>query len=98
MEGGWGSSHTHAQNSLGQTGVESILQLQLVNIDRDISYFEMDQSAGMVEMKMPHSDGFDVFDAITSLLICFLKFLVFGVVHSGEEVVKGSSPDSVSLS
>lgn len=69
-----------------------------MNIDRDISFLEMDQSTGMVEMKMPHNDGFDVLDAVAGLLDRLLKLLAFGAVHSGEEVAEGSTPgpDSVS--
>ena len=70
-----------------------MLDLLLVDVDRDVSALEVLESAGVVEVEVAHDDGFHVFDVMASLLDLSVEFMVFGVVDSGEDVVQWSAPD-----
>jgi hypothetical protein len=70
-----------------------MLELGLVDVDRDICAFEVLQSTSMVKMQMAHYDGLDVLNVMASLLDLILDFVVFGILDSSEDVVEWCAPN-----
>ncbi len=58
-----------------------------MDVDGHVCSFEVAQAAGVVEMEVPHDDGFDVFDAVAGLLDLLVEFLVLSVVDASENIV-----------
>jgi hypothetical protein len=70
-----------------------MLDLLLVDVDRDVSTLEVLESAGVIEVEVAHDDGFHIFDIMAGLLDLSIEFVVLGVVDSGEDVVQWSAPN-----
>lgn len=70
-----------------------MLDLFLMDVDGHVGSLEVLQPTSMIKMQVAHDDGFHVFDVMAGLFDLGLQFMVFLVVHSGEDVVQRSAPD-----
>ena len=82
-----------AEIGLGGHAIEGVLQLRLMNINRNIRAAEVLQASSVIEMQMPHYDRLDVFDVVACFGYGSGELMVFCVVHAGEDVVEWSTPD-----
>lgn len=69
-----------------------MLQLQLMNINRDTRIPKMLQTTSMIEMQMTHNNSLDILDVITSLGNGNIKLIVFLVIDPGEDIIQWWSP------
>lgn len=72
---------------LRSNGIEGMLELCLMDIDRDICASEVFQSTSMVQVEMAHYDSLDVFDIMAGLLDLVLNLMVLGIFNSCKDIV-----------
>lgn len=69
-----------------------VLEFLFVDVDWHACVDEVFETAGVVEVKVAHYDGFDVFDVVAGGFYCCGEFLVFRVLGSREDVCYGGWP------
>jgi hypothetical protein len=70
-----------------------MLQLKLVDPDRDIRSLKVRKSAGMVKMKMAHDNSFHILNVVPCLGDLYIKLLVLCVIDTSKDIVKWCAPD-----
>lgn len=85
--------HVDARVGFGCYRIERVLDLELVDVDRDASISEMLESTGMVKMEMTNDDHLDVFDRVPSEGNLRVKVHGMVVVYACEDVVDLGSYD-----
>jgi hypothetical protein len=77
----------------GGNRIECMLELGLVDVNRDTRAFEILQSTGVVQVEVTHYDRFNVLDVMASFLDLILDLMVLGILDSSEDVVERCAPN-----
>jgi hypothetical protein len=83
----------HSNVRLRRDGEIGVLDFLFVDVDRHVGPLEVFKSASVIEVKVAHDNGFDVFDVMACLLDLGVELVFFGVVDAGEDVVQWRAPD-----
>ena len=75
------------QVSLGQDAEICVLQLELVDPDRDVRPLKIRESTGVVKVEVAHDDSFDILDVVARLFDRCIKLLIFCIIDPGKDVV-----------
>ena len=72
--------------------IESVLQLELMGVDWDVSTTKVIESTSMIQVQMSHDDRLDVFDVIASLANSCVELVIFYIILTCEDVVQLWTP------
>ena len=82
-----------AKIRLGSHAIEGVLQLCLMNVNRNIRATEVFQTSSVIEMQMSHYDRLDIFDVVACFFYGSGELMVFCIIYAGKDIVEWSTPD-----